>query len=125
MKLKELLNRIEKEPARSAWSKGVNAYAYDLIESLIEGVGQDYDYTCSPLNKKDLLNGASDWHQYSEGGCALIYDTDIAERLCTPSELIKNKNGERNPNTRENWIDCQSRALIQAERRINRLCCKL
>ena len=32
--------------------------------------------------EKILLNGAENWNQYSYGGCALIYDTDIAVTLC-------------------------------------------
>lgn len=47
------------------------------------------------------------------GGCGLIYDRDIAETLCTPSELRKTKNGERNPNSREQWLDVQARAAFQ------------
>lgn len=65
-----------------------------------------------------MLNGAADWSQYSEGGCALIYNGDIARRLCTPSELRKTDNGRKDPNARESWIDCQSRALYQAARLI-------
>jgi hypothetical protein len=122
MNLTELMERIEKEPARSAWSKGVKLYAHDLIESLIEYVGNDYDYVGSPADKKEVLNGADDWQQYSEGGCALIYDSDIAERVCNPSELKKIKDGQNPPNNRENWIDCQARALSHAERLINRIC---
>ena len=33
-----------------------------------------------------LLNGAERWQEYSDGGCSLIYDGDIAARVCTPSE---------------------------------------
>ena len=33
-----------------------------------------------------LLNGAVSWQEYSDGGCSLIYDGDIAARVCTPSE---------------------------------------
>jgi hypothetical protein len=62
----------------------------------------------------DLLNGASNWDQYSWGGCSLICDRDIAIRLCTPSELKKTRNGERRPNDREMWLDTQTRALRQA-----------
>ena len=70
--------------------------------------------------KAQLLNGASDWSQYSWGGCSLIYDGDIAERLCTPSELKKTRNGERRPNSREDWLDVQARALYQASNSITR-----
>jgi len=65
-----------------------------------------------------LLNGADNWTQYSEGGCALIYDGDIAERTCSPSALKRTRNGERNPNRNETWLDVQTRALNQACSRI-------
>lgn len=56
---------------------------------------------------------------YNWGGSSLIYDADIAGRLCCPSELKKTRNGERRPNSREEWLDVQARALYQA---CNRLC---
>lgn len=107
-----IINELEKRNDRSAWDKGVNIYAYELVE-FIETI---------PTNIKEvetvLLNGAENWSQYSWGGCSLIYDSDIAERLCTPSELKKTKNGERRPNSREEWLDVQARALYQACNRI-------
>lgn len=93
---------------QSAWSKGVALYAEDLRESLKENNLQ--------ATKENLLNGARTWAEYSYGGCALIYDVDIAERLCNPSELKRTKGGERQPNSRESWLDVQARALSQAAR---------
>ena len=119
--LKELLKAIENDKAVSAWNKGVRKYAYELIEEL-DNNNNLYQFAGSPADIKELLNGAEDWQEYSEGGCSLIYNQDIAERLCTPSELKATKNGQRNPNKNENWIDCQTRALYQAERLIKRLC---
>mgnify|MGYP003155340187 FL=1 len=66
------------------------------------------------------MNGASDWEAYSYGGCSSIYNEDIAERLCTPSELRKTRNGDRNPNVNEDWMQCQARALGQASRLVLR-----
>lgn len=104
---------------RSAWDKGVTLYALDLLNDLqqrIEHEGRN------PENRNELeqwlLNGARNWKEYSWGGCALVYDADIAATLCTPSELKKTRNGERNPNSRESWLDVQARALYQAARRI-------
>ena len=62
-----------------------------------------------------MLNGARSWHDYSWGGCSLIYDRDIANRVCTISELKKTDNGTKRPNRREEWLDVQARALHQAE----------
>jgi hypothetical protein len=115
--VKELRVAIENEPARSAWDKGVKLYALDIVEHM----DADAEIYGSPADQKALLNGASDWKQYSEGGCAFCYDYEIAERLCTPSELKRTKDGERQPNSRENWLDVQARALRQAERLILRL----
>ena len=95
---------------RSTWSRAVHTYARELVESLAESD----DLSNETLLRKAILNGAGDWQQYSEGGCALVYDADIAERLCSPSELKRCKGGERQPNSRETWIECQTRALSQA-----------
>jgi len=109
---------------RSAWDKGVTKYAYEMLDELFEQIENGYlelDDIYSPnLLHKALLNGADDWKQSSEGGCYLICDSDIAERLCTPSELKRTKGGMRNPNSHESWIDVQARALRQAEYKIKR-----
>ena len=104
-------------PARSAWDKGVKLYALELIEEM----PGDQEFHGSPADKKDLLNGADDWQQYSYGGCSFIYDQDIAERLCNPTEYKRTKEGQNPPNAREQWIDVQARALYQAERLIMKL----
>ena len=107
---------------RSAWDKGVTVYAFSLVEDLEEMIQY---YNRIPSNsselKKWLLNGADNWQQYSWGGSSLIYNCDIAERLCTPSELKKTRNGERRPNCREEWLDVQARALYQACNRVAKI----
>ena len=94
----------------SKWSAGVATYAAELREIL-------EDNQLEPT-ERNLLNGASDWREYSWGGCALIYNRDIAERLATPSEIRSRtrKDGSINPqaNAREHWLDVQTRALYQA-----------
>ena len=107
-------------PAHSAWTRGVRAYAAELCNSL-RGVAAYAAETGapSPLTDREtvraaLLNGARDWSEYSRGGCALIYDGDIAARVCTPSELRRTHGGQRDPNPRETWLDVQARALYQA-----------
>lgn len=101
---------IENLKARSAWSRGVKEYAVELIEN----IDNDVIPECRRDLEKILLNGAESWEEYSWGGLSLIYDPDIAERLCCPSELKKTRNGERKPNSREQWLDTQARALYQA-----------
>ena len=104
----EILKK-DKENARSYWKRGVVSYALEMVE--------DCDFsTVSYKNslEKVLLNGARNWHEYSFGGCSLICDSDIAKRLCTPSELKKKKEGDLRPNKYESWLDVQARALSQA-----------
>jgi hypothetical protein len=104
----ELVATITATPARSAWRRGVRAYALEMIESAEGELASVADL------EKELLNGARTWKEYSEGGCALIYDGDIAERLCAPSEYRRYLAGQRAPNARETWLDVQARALGQA-----------
>jgi hypothetical protein len=104
-------------PARSAWSRGVKIYACELVEAATEN---GIELSSAGSLKLTLLNGASDWPAFSSGGCALIYDADICERLCSPSEIKKTRNGDRAPNARETWLDCQARALHQAANLIAR-----
>lgn len=108
---------IKSKKTRSALGRGVKEYAIDFIgeltdrNNILDKLSADKKIIAS-----DFLNGAEDWTEYSYGGSALIYDCDIAERLCNPSELKKTKGGERNPNSRETWLDVQARALYQAAR---------
>ena len=113
---------LEARKDRSAWDKGVTVYALELVEELkeraaYEGRNPEPGKECRAW----MLNGAQDWNQYSWGGSSQIYDSDIAERLCTPSELKKTRHGERRPNSREEWLDVQARALYQACNRVARI----
>ena len=120
--IENLTNAVANTKARSAWARGVREYAMDLLNGLdtdIRGGWFDANDLESPkLVRRALLNGADDWAQYSWGGCAYVYDEDIAVRLCNPSELKRTHNGERRPNAREEWLDTQARALAQACRLI-------
>lgn len=114
----EIAAKVEQTKTRSAWDKGVKAYALEMLEEMAFNAEHGYIDADVFSNRKTLraalLNGAQDWSEYSYGGCSLIYDGDIAERLCNPSELKKTRNGERNPNSRETWLDVQARALGKA-----------
>ena len=120
----QVKKEVEARTERSAWSKGVTAYALELVEGLEEAIDGGYfdpsDLEAPKLLERALLNGAQDWNQYSWGGSSLIYDGDIAARLCCPSELKKTRNGERRPNSREEWLDVQARALFQACNRVKK-----
>ena len=122
--IEKVIEKINKKPSgrASAWHHGVTAYAIDLAESLKERIKSEGR---EPESREELnewlLNGADSWSAYSWGGCSLIYDCDVAKRLCTPSELKKKRGGELRPNSREEWLDVQARALTQAAGRIKRI----
>ena len=121
MNSNELLSKIEQIKTRSAWDKGVKGLmfmlAYDAIgqrktnielDDLINIVNRPQDlYECARL--------------LSYGEMLLICDCEIAELLCTPSELRRNKHGKLNPNRRENWCDVQARACYQALKKLRGL----
>lgn len=114
----ELINAINVSKARSAWARGVKEYAKYLVEEIYSNN--------TDIVKADMsiyLSGAKNWKEYSYGvhGCSLVYSYDIAERLCTPSELKKTNYGCKLPNSTENWLDVQARALFQAHRLITEL----
>ena len=113
----QLREAIDQHPAYSEWSKGVKLYALELIEQLPDA----QEFYGSPADVKTLLNGADDWSQFSYGGCSLIYNQDIAERLCSLSGYKRTEEGKNPPNARENWLDVQARALYQAADLILRL----
>lgn len=113
-----IIAELEARKYRSAWDKGVTEYATELAENL-----DNWDKQPESVAeiREMMLNGADDWKAYSWGGSSLIYNQDIAERLCSPSELkrVTNKNGLRDyPNSREHWLDVQARALYQAANRV-------
>jgi hypothetical protein len=105
----EIIETIETIKTRGAWQTAVKTYALELLEEM-EG----------EFSPEKLLNGAENWSAYSYGGSALIYDCDIAERLCSPSELKRKRGGKLEPSSKETWLDCQARALSQAARSIVR-----
>ena len=123
--LEAIKNAIESRKTRSAWSKGVTHYAIDLLDNIRDLNGKEAK-TPKELETA-LLNGARNWSEYSWGGCALIYNGDIAARLCSPSEFRRTRGGQWRPNRRESWLGVQARALYQAFRLICRAAegCKL
>ena len=116
MQVSAIYDALANQRTRSAWERGVVAYAESMLDEL-EPEEELHPRTV----EKALLNGAPSWHDYSWGGCALIYDRDIAERLCCPSELRRTRGGERRPNAAEEWLDTQARACFQAAHRIKRI----
>ena len=122
--INEIRNAIDNIRTRSAWSAGVKTYADEILDNLAAAEAE-HRINMTIATRQDLeaaaLCGADDWNAYSWGGCSLIYDSDIAATLCTPSELKRTRNGERRPNSREEWLDVQARALYQACEMVCRL----
>lgn len=120
--LAQAMQTLEQRKDRSAWSRGVTAYAVDMLQQIANYYNDGYisadDLATCATVKAVALNGARDWSEYSWGGSALVYDGDITAALCTPSELKKTRNGDRRPNSREEWLDVQARALNQAFARV-------
>lgn len=104
-----VLNDCNEKPERSTWARGVQTYAVEIAETLADQA-HEVEPTRSAI-ENIALNGARDWSQYSWGGCSLIYDEDIAKLLCTPSTLKRKRNGALPPNSSEEWLDVQARAL--------------
>ena len=120
--LARAMRALEQRKDRSAWSRGVTAYAVDMLQQITNYYKDGYisadDLATWATAEAAALNGARGWNEYSWGGSALVYDGDIAARLCCPSELKKTRNGDRRPNSREEWLDVQARALNQAFARV-------
>lgn len=99
----EITESISALKPYGAWANARKTYALELLAAL------DGDYSPAAL-----LNGARTWKEYSEGGCSLIHDADICDRVSSPSEAARKKHGEIQPNPQESWMECQARCLTQA-----------
>lgn len=125
---KTLIAALETIPTRNTWMRGVKEYAREILAER-EEEGANFEGMSDPAKRKAiLLNGARSWKEYSEGGCTLVYDGDIAQRLMTPSEqkrLRYREGGWKDPSANETWLEVQARALYQAECLIKRAMGKL
>ena len=116
---KELRKLVAEIPNTSAWKRGVKEYTDELLDNLEEKAQINERFPKDEKELKEwLLNGATDCKDYSYTYCSLKYDSQIAERLCTPSELKNKDSGRLAPNSQESWLDVQTRALRQASIRI-------
>ena len=114
----EIYNLLTQEKQRSAWSRGVNNIAIDMVSEILENAdGNDAPHFNRVDDFSKHFYGVS-LREAVDGGCFLCYDYDIARNFCTPSELKRTKNGERNPNSRETWLDVMYRGAYQAIRHI-------
>ena len=125
----QLLDYVNEMPARSAWNRAVKLYALDLLDSVemeaIEnapqfGAGWAVTQYRGQVNglRHVLINGARTWLEYSEGGCSLIYDDEIAERCCSPAVYAKSNHGEKMTLRGRSWLEVQAWGLNQAARHL-------
>ena len=115
----ELRKLVAEFPNRSAWKKGVKEYADELLDNLEEKAQINERFPKDEKELKEwLLNGATDCKDYSYTYCSLKYDSQIAERLCTPSEFKRKDGGRIAPSRHDNWFNEQAKALNYACLRI-------
>ena len=107
IKKSDLIDEIEAtKVGRTKWDKAVKEDAIDLLTDMPD----EMPSTSAALHDL-LLNGAETWEQYSQGGCALVYDGDIAAHYMTKSEFFK---AEKRDFAGYDLIGMQARALRQA-----------
>ena len=121
--IQAVVNEVNNTKTRSAWGKGVKAYAFHILAQFEDWCrfNEAEGLECPELDERTALNGAQDWSAWAYGGCGLVYNAYIAERLCTPSELrkLQYKTGAmKQPAPCTNWLDIEARAACQAWRMI-------
>ena len=117
MNIKDLYNEIKNETAKSQFGRGVIAYALEMLDPIIVGDYKDVngDSEITALNLGHLLNHV-DGNNYtlnkiwgndaigsvkslcgeaSMGGNFIIYDEEILERCCPPSQRKRNRSHSR------------------------------
>ena len=81
---KDLLNYNNIIQTLEEWKKHTSTKLDKAILDDAIALLDNLKYTSYQINtlkdvRKALLNGARDWNQYSYGGCALVYNYDIAK----------------------------------------------
>ena len=66
----------------------IKSYALEILDDYKNLYHRDDSYNINHENVKQLLCGAKDWVQYSNGGCSLVYNGDIEERIGKGGDLI-------------------------------------
>ena len=115
----ELRKLVAEIPNTSAYKRGVQKYAVELLDNL-EEMARIYKRLPKDENELEswLLKGARNWENYSYRGYSLKSSRQIAERLCTPSEFKRKDGGRIAPSRHDNWFNEQAKALCYAYLRI-------
>lgn len=114
----EIYNLLIQEKPRSAWARGVNNIAVNIVREILEEYAGDKEPHFNLVDDFTRHFYNVSLHNAVYGGCFYCYDYGIAKNFCTPSELKRVKNGERNPNSRESWLDVMYRGAYQAIKHI-------
>ena len=123
MNITELKNKLgeEQKHARGAYQKAICQYAFELCDNIADNyisTAEELEHLESITNLKErALNGASDWEQYSWGGCSLCYNYDILSRLFCKSIVKKYENADSVRG--RHLLDYQAAALSRAFSKIN------
>lgn len=123
MNITELKNELEQQQkqARGTYQKAIFEYAFEICDNIADNyisTAEELEHLESITNLKErALNGASDWEQYSWGGCSLCYNYDILERLFCPSIVKKYENADSVRG--RHLLDYQAAALSRAFSKIN------
>lgn len=134
MNIQELTDKIKAHAItdNSAWKKGVRSYALEMLENVEDKTAPACTLTLGQLinhvgyNSVKIGMFANQYNACQEVswiGNFEIYNENIAERLASPSEIKKCTRADgsiRNPNSRESWLDVQTRAIWQAVMLIQR-----
>lgn len=89
MKFYELRKAVSELEDCGKRDKIVKTYALEILDHYKDLFQRDDEYNLNHENVKRLLCGAKDWRQYSEGGCSLVYNGDIEERIGKGGDLIE------------------------------------
>lgn len=89
MKIGDIKARLEKRMNDSKRDKIRATYALEILNDYENLYQRDDEYNLNHENLKQLLCGAENWYHYSNGGCSLVYNGDIEERIGKGGDLIE------------------------------------
>ena len=116
---------MTKKPTVGARNKAVWEYGIEVLDSVAtNGDDENRELWTQDKLRDLLLNGAFDyykpydeqahWKRYSEGGCSLIWNIEIAQRVCTPNQYKKLEDKINSGDDTHDWIMIQARCLFDA-----------
>lgn len=84
---------VRSQETNTQYKKAVRLYALELLGKLREAIKDenvdDAVFQSENIFEKEIHFGASDFIQYSFGGCSLCYNEEIKKRLYTEKEILR------------------------------------